>query len=111
MTEQGQIDALHARYMSAAKRMQSGVAFDLSSSPDGGSGTPKHLRVGVNTALADAGGLVTLLIRKGVITELEYAEAIATAMEEEAQRYQERIQRRYGVNVTLGEAGFGADPE
>jgi hypothetical protein len=46
MADQEKIAAHRARYMAAAKRMQTGVAFDLGNAPDGGSGTPKHLRVG-----------------------------------------------------------------
>jgi hypothetical protein len=111
MADQEKIAAHRARYMAEAKRMQTGVAFDLGNAPDGGSGTPKHLRVGINTALSDVGGLVTLLIRKGVFTEEEYVEALADAMEREAAGYEARLRRRFGARVTLGEAGFGADPE
>ena len=67
--------SLRARYEAAAHAMQSGAAIML----DGGStqATPKHLRVGVNTAMADQGSLARLLIAKGLITEREYYVAIA----------------------------------
>jgi len=49
---------------------------------------PKHLRTGINCAMADQSGLAKLLIDKGLITENEYLEAIRLAMNEELARYQ-----------------------
>jgi hypothetical protein len=65
------------------------------------SGTPKHLRVGVNMAMSDHTGLVRLLLEKGVITEGEYLKAIADEAERERDRYQVRLTERYGVSITL----------
>lgn len=91
------------RYVAAAHAMQTGVAYDMGTDPDPSRGatTPKHLRVGVNSALSDMGALARLLIGKGIITQDEYFEAVATAMEEEAQRYQKLISDRLGQKVTL----------
>lgn len=88
------------RYLHAAKRMQSGVAFVMEK--DRHETAPKHLRVGVNTAHADLGGLAGLLIAKGVITRDEYLKAIAEAMEREADAYEQRLQDVYGVKITTG---------
>jgi len=59
------------RYNKAAHAMQSGVAF----SKDKKEQDPKHLRVGIN--------------------------AVADAMEREANSYAERIKAETGANVTL----------
>jgi|SRR5579885_1759095 len=75
------------RYSAAAHGMQTGVAFDQSRGSN--DGTPKHLRVGINAAMADHAGLVTLLIDKGVFTREEYTKAIADSMEREKQRYED----------------------
>ena len=79
--------------------MQTGVAFDHEKGSDDGS--PKHLRTGINSAMSDHGALVKLLIRKGLITEQEYLDAIADAMEEERDRYEQHLEQAYGVKVTL----------
>lgn len=86
------------RYLAAAHAMQTAVALDQTRGSDDGS--PKHLRVGVNTALVDAGGLVKLLVDKGVITIEEYQKAIADAMEQEVKNYRKRL--NLPDNVTLG---------
>jgi hypothetical protein len=45
----------------------------------------KHLRVGVNSAMSDAGALTALLIKKGVFTEDEYRAAVLEWMKREAE--------------------------
>lgn len=62
------IVAARERYSRAAHAMQSGVAMEMNYRPQ--PTEPKHLRVGVNTALVDHGALVTLLIAKGVFSEV-----------------------------------------
>lgn len=64
--------------------------------------TPKHLRVGVNTALADAGALVKLLIDKGLFTEDEYFDALVESMQREVDAYEARLSARMGCKITLG---------
>jgi hypothetical protein len=76
----------HARLSHA---MQAGVALLMHQDPTETS--PKHLRVGVNVALADQGALVKLLIDKGVITEDEYGDAIVAGMQREVDSYTERL--------------------
>lgn len=88
------------RWEAAAHAMQSGVAMEMNH--DSGPTSPKHLRVGVNTALVDHGSLVGLLVSKGVITHDEYVKAIADGMEEEKRRYEERLSKRFdGADITL----------
>lgn len=78
-------------YVSAAHAMQSGVAMEQSRGSQ--CGTPKHLRVGVNSAMADHCALVRLLMSKGIITEAEYLEAIRLAMIEEVERYEKNLSK------------------
>lgn len=98
-TEQAATERLYREYLDAMHAMQTGVAVDLSH--DDSSGTPKHLRVGVNAALADHGSLVRLLVAKGVITHEEYLEAIRDGMRAEADKYQDMLRERLGGNITL----------
>lgn len=78
-------------YLVAAHGMQTGVAHEMN---NGSKATqPKHLRVGVNTAMVDHAALVWLLIEKGVITEAEYLESIRKAMNHELCLYEERHPR------------------
>lgn len=88
------------RYEAAAHAMQSGVAMEMNhhSQPT----EPKHLRVGINAAMADHCGLVTLLIAKGVFTEAEYLDAIAKSMESEKERYEKHLTDLVGTKITLG---------
>ena len=88
------------RYTRAAHAMQSGVAMEMQK---GSRVTePKHLRVGVNSALVDSSALAELLIAKGVITEDEYHEALATGMEREVTTYEQRLSEQAGTTIRLG---------
>ncbi len=78
------------RYMEAAHGMQAGVAT-MAGMGDGSETSPKHLRVGVNSAMCDHAGLVRLLMAKGLFTEEEYMKEIADEMEREKERYEQRI--------------------
>lgn len=95
--DQVRIDAARKRYLSAAHAMQSGVAFD----PDTSDRTPKHLRVGINAAHSDIAAMAKLLMAKGIITEVEYIEALASSMEEERDRYQRDLTNKLGQEVSL----------
>lgn len=83
------------RYSAAAHAMQSGVAYRMNNDP--GETQPKHLRVGVNSAMVDTATIVKLLIAKGVITQEEFYKMLADTMEEEVARYQ----RDLPPNMTL----------
>ena len=92
----GDKEKLTRRYIEAAHRVQTAVAFNS----DGKMFEPKHLRVGIDMSKSDMGGLATLLIAKGVFTEAEYLEAIADAAEREADTQEHELSVRFGVNVT-----------
>lgn len=87
------------RYLVAAHAMQSGVAMEMNhrSQPT----EPKHLRVGINSALSDMAGLVQLLIKKGIITEAEYLESVAASMEQEKARYESHLSKLLNSKITL----------
>lgn len=88
-----------ARYLAASHAMQSGVAAEQGAgSPDG---TPKHLRIGVNSAQVSVAALARLLIDRGLFTEAEYVAAQADEMEAEVARYEQRISEATGATVTL----------
>lgn len=60
---------------------------------------PKHMRVGVDTALVEIGALGELLVDKGVITLEEYIAAMAHGMEREVQLRRERLGIPNGVII------------
>ncbi|MGV0912422.1 hypothetical protein [Martelella sp. FOR1707] len=95
MTDQAKLIHARERYERAAHRVQTAIAF----MPDHQNQTPKHLRVGVDMSKADQGGLARLLIDKGVISELEYFEAMADSAEREAEAYETELSVRSGVNT------------
>lgn len=97
MTES--IEASRERYLAAAHAMQSGVAIKMAIDP--AETSPKHLRVGVNSAMSDVGGLAWLLIQKGVINEEEYFSAVADAMERERDLYARTLSEHFGSKVNL----------
>lgn len=80
-----------ARYLHHSHRMQTGVEYLKDKSDQ----TPKMLRVGVNAAMSDHSGLAGLLIKKGIITFDEYENAMAEAMEREADRYEAEVNAQY----------------
>ncbi len=93
-------DEARQRYEAAAYAMQSGVAMRMNYDVD--STAPKHLRVGVNSAMVDSSALAELLIHKGVITPAEYLTALCYGMEREAKLYEELLSAQYGVDIHLG---------
>lgn len=96
------------RYTKALHAMQSGVAMTRQKDIDDGipqdlrETGPKHLRVGVNSAMSDHGALVRLLIAKGLFTEEEYEKEVVEAAEREAESYEKKLSDRLGVKVSLG---------
>jgi len=89
------------RYAKAAHAMQTGVKMFQnfehqemanSNSTFEPSDSPKHLRVGINSAMSSQAALVKLLIKRELFTELEYVTAIANEMELEVKSYEKRIQ-------------------
>jgi len=89
------------RYTQAAHAMQSGVAMMMNYND---SHEPKHLRVGVNSAMIETSALVKLLIDKGLITYEEWAKVLADFMEAEVVSYERQINNVMGnppTKITL----------
>jgi hypothetical protein len=92
---------LSVEYLDLCHAMQSGVAGEIAIGDQTGGTTPKSLRVGVNSALVSVAAIVALLVKKGLITDEEYAEALNDGMRAEVKSYEERLSRYYGRPVTL----------
>lgn len=91
---------LAERYQAAAHKMQTGVALEMHDPERKSATEPKHLRVGINSAMVEGSALGLALMRKGVLTPAEYFSALVTKMEDEAADYERRAQRG-GVNIRL----------
>lgn len=88
-----------ARYYAAAHAVQSSIAFSLAIDPS--EGTPKHLRVGIDTMKVEQSTLATLLIEKGIFTLDEYQKAMADAMERERDMREKLLSESTGGNIHL----------
>mgnify|MGYP001109260242 CR=1 FL=1 len=75
-------------YEAAMHGMQSAVAFEMNLPGRRSATEPKHLRVGVNSAMIDSATLARLLIAKGLFTAEEYAEALRLEANNELARYE-----------------------
>lgn len=60
----------------------------------------KHIRVGVDSAMASHGALVQTLFEAGVIGELEYYRNLALYMEREKKMHVDQMKRKY-PNTTV----------
>jgi len=89
----------YERYQQLAHAMQSGVAAKMHKDPS--DTTPKHLRVGVNMAMREHAALAGLLIKKGLITDDEYMDALNAGMEEEVEMYKRELRELYGADIDL----------
>ena len=88
------------RYMAAMHAMQTGVMWQMQD-PSVKETEPKHLRVGVNSALIDSGALARVLIKKGIITMDDWEVALADLAEEEVADYTRRVRTQVGTHITL----------
>lgn len=89
---------LRQTYGQLAHAMQSAVAFLLNYPREAESLTsPKSLRVGVNAAMSDQGGLADLLIEKGIITHEEYVAAVTKSMKREVDSLTARAREASGL--------------
>lgn len=99
----GRAAEFYAEYKELLHAMQSGIAMMLEYGST--EGTPKHLRVGVNTSLLSEGALAGLLIKKGIVTEEEYYKALRDMAQEEVNHYTRRIRaelkQRTGKDVEI----------
>jgi hypothetical protein len=78
--------------------IQTGVAFET----EGAQEDTKHLRTGINCALAEISGIAHMLIKKGVITLDEYYDCILWGLGEEVKRYENSLSEKYGKEIKLG---------
>ena len=88
------IEKLIQRIKASQHAMQSGVLMSMGGAtvlPMNHESGPKHLRVGVNSAMVDHGALANLLMDKGVFTKEEYLEYLAVAYEKEQARYEKAL--------------------
>jgi hypothetical protein len=90
---------LRNKYMALQHSMQCGVKYSQESGAE--PETSKDTRVGINTAMSDHGALVDLLVRKGVITDEEIAEAMIDYMQQEVDRYRDKLKLVYGADINL----------
>jgi hypothetical protein len=89
-----------SKYHDLAHAMQSGVAMKMNY--DHSDTQPKHLRVGINSAMCDHAALARLLMEKGLITEAEYMQAIEEEMAREVKRYEAWLSEHLGgAPITL----------
>ena len=84
-------DAFAERVAQLTHAIQSAVAFQIERGSN--AALPKHLRTGLDTTKAEHGGIARLLIRKGVITEEEYFDAVVEGLEVELRFQTEQAQR------------------
>lgn len=86
--DERQILTLQQRYRDLVHAMQSGVKLDLMLRGDDQNQLNKHLRVGINVAMSDHAALTRILVSRGIISELEYHQALVDAMESEVKTYE-----------------------
>jgi hypothetical protein len=96
-----EVEKLNARYAAAMHAMQSGVAMEMQVDERKSATEPKHLRVGINSAMVNDAALATLLVKKGIITEREYLEAVVEEAEKERASYEARLTAHFGKTITL----------
>jgi hypothetical protein len=91
MTDDERISEAHRRYSAALHGVQSAVRYEIEERGEpAAAADAKHLRVGVNSAFIETHAIVTLLLAKGVFSQLEYAEALAAAAEAELGEFETR---------------------
>lgn len=89
-----------ARYWELSHAMQ--AAVDLKMQKLAKDTSPKHLRVGVNSAMVSQGALVALLMKKGIISEDEYYDELIAAMGREVEMYKQTLRELYGgIDIEL----------
>jgi hypothetical protein len=77
------------RYQNALHAMQTGVQLAITRGHQ--EANPKHLRVGVNSAMVGHSALARILINKGIITAAEYYKMLADVTEEEVATYRRML--------------------
>lgn len=89
-------------YKQAMHAVQTAIAFEIAMEGEEKAGAnPKHLRVGINSAMITDFAIANLLIKKGIITQEEYEEAVTEAANKEVDMLQKRLKDKYGLTTTL----------
>jgi hypothetical protein len=103
VTVEQEVAQLQQQYTDLLHAVQSGVKAEIEIQPkdDTNTASPKHLRVGVNSALIQNSSLATLLMRKGIITEVEYWRTQVELWQNEVADYENRLSQATGMKVTL----------
>jgi hypothetical protein len=110
-TDEDRLHALQHDYADLIHAMQSGCEYGVG----GMTGSPpvgpqaaldrwreqKHLRVGVNSVNVSIGALSKLLVAKGVITDLEYVQAVVDELRAYVGELEAEISQTFGIKVTL----------
>lgn len=106
MSDDAKLKTVMNEYAAALHAMQSGVRQELANElpelPDAVARLLKHLRVGVNSAMVETSVVQSFLIKRGLVTEAEYMEALRDGMRAEAKSYEDRLSALLGIKVTLG---------
>jgi hypothetical protein len=80
--------------------MQSGVAYSMHQQPNDQT-HPKHLRVGVNTAMVQIAALVNTLVAAGVIDGRKFQDEANRLMRREVESYEAELREAYGTQIKL----------
>ena len=100
-TDEERVAAVTAGYTALVHAMQSGVMAEMNARMNHAH-EPKQLRVGVNSTMVETSLLVQLLIDRGLLTTLEWAERLRDGMRAEVERYEQRLTEYYGREVKHG---------
>ena len=87
------------KYSKLMHAVQTGVAYKMNIDPT--DTEPKHLRVGINSAMIQISAIVRILIDKGVFTEEEYYEKLIEIAEDEVQMYKDLLSAHFGTTIDL----------
>lgn len=98
--------ATAARYQGLLHAMQAGVAmmegFAATGRARAAELEPKHLRVGVNSAMIETSSMARLMVEKGVCTWAEYWASIIVTLEAEVESYEKKVSDILGRPIKLG---------
>lgn len=96
-----EIEALVRENVALSHAVQTGVASQIQTDPHHAGTAPKHLRTGVNLALAQLAGLAELCMDKGLFTFAEYLRACNGALRLEVRRYEKTLSDVLGKPVKI----------
>lgn len=107
MSDPERLQGKRELHISLIHAVQTGVSYEMNTwKPSPGDSEPatgpKHMKTGLNVSMSDHGALAGLLIKKGVISEEEYLDAICDNLAEEVKSYERLLTRRMGADITLG---------